>query len=746
MQRGRALPTSIAWLALLATAPAIAQDASGAPAADGAPHAGQPAPTTDSSGDRLEEIIVEGERADTTLKESAHSISVITKEQLRLGTYRDMDDLYTQMANVAVTPGTDELVVRGIAANGITNGDFHGGFHGAVPNIVNFVDGFFTPSPRQSLWDARQVELARGPEDYASGGAQEGASAVVSNPIGAAANGDVTAAWSPEPNERSLGAAYGAPVGENFGYRVSGYLRTRDGFMKNTFRDGSDWNSYDEWDGRLILEWRPFGDDGTVATFRFEHLKTSEKGGNYIVTADPNVDPFDDKTAVNTPERREDETISANALLVHRIDEHWELEYRAHWSEQHHRETQDGDGTAVDDSSAQNHLDQAFIADQIRLFYENGPWQAYLRHYDLHDHVDNGWSSNYFHFDLDGPGPFPSSTFDLRFAYPTPNWWFIGTQAGATRELGKLTLSASLLYSGNTANKQRGLTTTRFGSTGDPDADATYDYIYANFFPQVRIIRDGTEFDWLPSAVADYALTDRVNVGAKYERSARPSDIWFNAARGTINPYRAEHSDSYDLYLRASSFADRLSLRANAFYTRIVDQQLWAGFSDAFLDGQFVNVPRAHNDGLEVEAQWHQGDWQVWTSSGLLETRFDRFVVPEGDNSGNEFPDAPNWTLAFGLLYARPRGLFASADASLRPHAEGDFRNVPGVREERQRLVNCRVGWAFAHADASIYARNLFDEHYLTYRDSAISEGPGAIPTYLVGAPREVGMVVSIHL
>jgi len=68
------------------------------------------------------------------------------------------------------------------------------------------------------------------------------------------------------------------------------------------------------------------------------------------------------------------------------------------------------------------------------------------------------------------------------------------------------------------------------------------------------------------------------------------------------------------------------------------------------------------------------------------------------------------------------------------------------VTNESQHVVNGRIGWAFEHVDAPIYARNLFDEHYLTYHDRAISGDPNAIPTYIVGDPREVGVSLTVHL
>lgn len=694
-----------------------------------------------ADGQAIEEIVIEGERTDLTVQDSPHSVAVFTSVELRRGTDRTMDELLQHVANVTTSPGTGELIVRGVAENGITRGGFQGGFAGFIPNVVNFNDGFFTPST-QSLWDARQVEMSRGPENFASGGAMA-ALIAVSSSEDEDGSGTITGSWAPETSDRSIGIAYGSRISDKLGFRVAGFHRASDGFMDNVIRGGDDWNSYEESMVRARFDWQPADDDATEVMLRFERLKTNQRGDTYIVTTSP-IDPFRYKTAVDTPTGNEEETLSAHGLLAHRFDDRWHMELRVSWTTLHQRIVEDAEGSEFELGYSKNHFDGNYPSAQFRVFYDADPWQLFFRQYGLRLDASNTGSRNFFPFDLDGDGEAPGSVVDIRYAYPTPNWWFIGTQVGAQRAFERLTVAASLARSGQMLNGTRRVTSTRVGSTGDPDIDAAYDFVYASFFPQAQITDDDTEFNWLPTLVVDFAFTDEVSIGAKYEGSARLGGLWFNPARGTVNRFKSEHADSFDVYLRSVSFDGRLALRANAFYTRFTDQQVYAALSEAPLDEEFVNAQRSHNGGLEIESSWSDGNWRVWSSMGLLTTRFDRIVVFDADYSGNNFPDAPDWTLAVGLLYQRARGLFVSADATLRPETQATIENFRGVVNEHQYIVNGRMGWRFHRVEVSIYGRNVFDEKYLTYHDKAIAVD--AVPTYIVGAPREVGLTISLEI
>src|SRR5262249_52418672 len=157
---------------------------------------------------------------------------------------------------------------------------------------------------------------------------------------------------------------------------------------------------------------------------------------------------------------------------------------------------------------------------------------------------------------------------------------------GGRRTFGRLGVSASLLRAGQILHADRRLKSTPIVSTGNPTDDAIYGFIAENFFPHADASDDLHDFEYLPAADFEYALTDTLTVGAKYERASRPAGVWFNPARGLVNTYDDEISDNFDAFVRASTLDGRLTLRANLFYARIENQQVWTLLSDTQYDSQ----------------------------------------------------------------------------------------------------------------------------------------------------------------
>ncbi len=688
----------------------------------------------------IEEIIVTGERESTTLKDTAHSVVVFTDDQLRRGTEQDMVALFQRVPNVTTNPFDGTPIIRGMAKDGINTG-----VPGFLGTSGSYIDGYYTPS-EPSLWDARQAEVQRGTENYVSGGAMGGLDAVLTNDPTEAPQGRADVDWAPNSNDRSVGLAYGGPVTDTVAYRVAGYARERDGFMTNVTRGEHDWDSAEDYLVRAKLLWRPSGDDDTTVRIRVEDRKVSRpQGNNSTVTYDPNHDPFDRTSFEDAPSRNSDEQRSVYAEFDRRIDDHWGVDGYAGWIDQRLRSEVDADGTPQPGEFVGKHGDAELAIVQARAFFDAGPWHGYARQYVFRADLTNAWTDVSTRFDIDGPGPAPAAPIRLQYSYDTPDWWFIGTQVGARRTSGRFSVGASLLRSGQLFHADRGVTSWREGSTGDPGYDATYDFIVANFFPQAAVTGDVTDFNYLPTADVDYALTDAVTVGAKYERAARPAGVWFNVARGTTNDYNDEFSDSYDVFARASGLDGRLTLRANLFYTRIQDQQVYVSLSETPNDQELVNAQRSHNDGIELESTWADGGLSAWLSVGLLETRLDRIEVGDVNFNGNEFPDAPPWTVSLGFIYAHSRGLFVETDLSCRPQTRANLDNVPWRTNESRQIVNGRIGWAFPKFEVSLYGRNLFDDEYLTLHggDEPL---PGAKHFYIIGDPREFGMTVSVPL
>lgn len=686
----------------------------------------------------IEEIIVTGDQETTTLEESTHSVVVFTEEQLRLGTEREMVALYQRVPNVTTNPFDRTPVIRGIGRFGINTG-----ITGSSPTNQSYVDGFFSLQ-EPNLWDARQVEVQRGAQNFASAGAMSGLDAIMTNDPTDVPAGRAEFDWAPDADDRVVGLAYGGPLTETLGYRVAGYARSRDGFTSNPTRGDGDWDSSDDYLFRLKLKWQPSGNDDTVLRLRAQARKTTYNGNGATRTFDKTYDPFDRDDFDDAVGRDQDELRTLHTEVDHRIDDRWRIEAIVGAHDQRSRFDGDGDGTDGPFVVVQGHADRTLLTSQARLFFDDGPWQVYFRQYVARFDLTNAWNNVLFRIDYDGPDPAPAATVQLRYSVSTQDWWYIGTQLGARYTAGRFSARAGVMRSGQVTRQQPSVTPARIDSTGDAGHDAVYDFIAANFFPDANSNDDLHDFNYLPTLDCDYAVTDTVTIGAKYERAARLAGLWFNPYRGTANDYHDEISDGYEVFLRASGFDGRLTVRANLFYTRIIHQQMFVSLSGAPFDEQIVNAQRSHNDGLEVEATWTEGNLGAWLSLGLLETQFDRVDVGDVDLSGNEFANAPPWTVSFGFTYARPGGLFAETDVTLRPQTRGSQFNEPWITNESRQILNARLGWAFSRVELSLYARNLLDDEYLDFHDA--NPAPSQAQVYVPGAPREVGMAVSITL
>ncbi len=702
------------WLLLVSMLAAAAASGNDAPSIDSADAAADQSTADSNAGEvrkssLIEEIIVTGIRDDTTLKDTAHSVVVFTEEQLRLGTDRQINDVLQRVPNVSTKSGLAgdrQPVIRGIAQNGI---DSHLQ-NGTLPNNLTYVDGFFAPG-EPSLWDTRQIEVQRGAENFVGGGVMGGLLATMTNDPGEATEGRLVASWAPDPDDRSLGIAYGGPLTDDLGYRFSAYARATDGLWTNPTRGDNDWNSSDETLARIKFVWEPYGDSDTVVRVRAEHHKNSTDGSNSTWTSDRGLDPFVREDFVDEPVHYQDETRSLNAEVEHRFDDRWSVNVQAGLIEEHLRGERDlGHDPDPGGSIVDPWRDLDYAGFQIRAFYDDDVWHAFFRQYVLYAQVTNTRTDTRYPDHL------------LHVFYPIPDWWFVGTQLGASRTFGRSTVAVSLLRSGQVLHGHIG---------GGVDGVTALD-----------LETDLHDFNYLPTVTFDYSLADDWTIGAKYERSARLGGIGLNVVRG-VYPYGDEFSDGYETFIRRSAFDGRLTLRTNVFYTRFADQQAAAQISENPDDVEIINAQRSHNDGVEIESTWTDGGLNLWLSVGLLQARFDYIVFPfDGDLSGNDFPNAPDWTVSFGCTYTRPSGLFVETDVTMRPETRANLENDPWVVNEARRIVNARVGWTFHQLDASVYARNLFDEHYLDFRDS----NPVDRQVYSPGDPREVGMTLSLAL
>ncbi|WP_414632513.1 TonB-dependent receptor plug domain-containing protein, partial [Alteromonas australica] len=132
----------------------------------------QNVPAPDGSVEEIEKIVVLGEKANRTLKDSTSSISVLTADEINNTQYKSVSDALSEIANVVTLSGALPDI-RGVSGNGGAGG-FNSISGGAKGRVSTLIDGVAQPfvadlSGDSGMWDLQQIEVFRGPQSTSNG-------------------------------------------------------------------------------------------------------------------------------------------------------------------------------------------------------------------------------------------------------------------------------------------------------------------------------------------------------------------------------------------------------------------------------------------------------------------------------------------------------------------------------------------------------------------------------------------------
>jgi outer membrane receptor protein involved in Fe transport len=247
----------------------------------------------------------------------------------------------------------------------------------------------------------------------------------------------------------------------------------------------------------------------------------------------------------------------------------------------------------------------------------------------------------------------------------------------------------------------------------------------------------------LPRVGLTYDLTPEQTVGVTYTQGYRNGFTEFRLPLQQFNTVKPEFLDSYELSYRSQWLDRTLSLNGNVFYYDYTDQQVFFDETPGVGGIEFpltyiLNAESSHAYGAELEARWRPiVPLQLYASLGLMRTEFDSFNSPDGNFSGNEFPDAPGYTVAAGGMYKDRSGWFAGANARFTDgyYSGGDLANSPLRFVDGYTTVDVRTGWEWEHYTLTVFAKNVFNEEYVTSIERGADEAT-------VGDERLVGVTM----
>ena len=206
-----------------------------------------------AEGRQIEEVVVTAERRESTVQDTAISITAFTGEFIEDFGIRNQEDLQNYIPATTIQPY--DLSVRGV-------GRLYRAL-GGDPGVATYFDGAYSEdfgiaSTEGGLFDLERIEVLRGPQGTLYG----------RNGLGGAVNfhskrptdefeGEIKTVWGSYETKEIFGVLSGPIIPGFLNARATAVKRTRDGFIKEEGPRGKDINNYGDENYSLTLEFTP---------------------------------------------------------------------------------------------------------------------------------------------------------------------------------------------------------------------------------------------------------------------------------------------------------------------------------------------------------------------------------------------------------------------------------------------------------------------------------------------------------
>jgi len=263
--------------------------------------------------------------------------------------------------------------------------------------------------------------------------------------------------------------------------------------------------------------------------------------------------------------------------------------------------------------------------------------------------------------------------------------------------------------------------------------------------PPLPLDYDKTSQAFLPKLSIAYDVGDDARIGLLAQRAYNPGGVTLDPSNRVQLSFKPEYMWDYEAFVRASLFGGRVSFNGNLFYNDIRDAQREFDFTVSSPGGdvgllEIISEPKARAYGAELSlsAKPIRG-LTVNAAIGLLETRILKGSVVDDPFLEKGFYGAPPLTAAGGIDWQPVRNVHLSSQVRRVAGFAGDDANTPIARTKSFWMADARASWENRRFTVFAYAQNLFD----TFQIIGWS-GPRNIPNLPVELtdPREVGVGV----
>lgn len=637
-----------------------------------APHAAIAADEVDG-----QVIVITGERADRSQRDTASSVAVITGVDIaRLAGADELTDILALTPNLSLGNGDSGPSIRGQDSTGVLGGVF-AFFGGGRPRATLSIDGRALSYNEYiyglaSVWDVAQVEVFRGPQTTTQGrNSIGGAIFIRTNDPTYALEGAAQAVIADQSSEQ-ISAALSVPiVADQVALRLSFDTRDADTWVKkpNATRaiTGDDPLSDDFLVGRAKLLVEPAAWPGVRALFTYTHAESTTQQAE----------------AIDPPFRSRTDNGGSGALFDTRSD------------------------TGIADVTVDlgggfelaNRLTYADLTIRRLAPARQGPLTIDTRELTAETILRLEPDARR----LSGLGGVYYVSSNQDEASDLSAFLGLGDFRDEQRSIGvfgeaSIALTDRLSVTGG-ARYQRDRQV-RMGSLGPFAVD------YRRTFDA-----------FLPKAAVRFDVSETLRIGATAARGSNPGGTTISFTTGVEDEFAAEKLWNYEVYARFVSLGGRFTLQANAFYTDYEDAQRVTTIvlPGNIFDSAFDNAEDARAYGAEIEASFKASPTlRLRAGIGLLQTDLRKFTVSADPVEGNDFLRAPGVNGFVAASWTPLKGFGVDLQARYTDGFFSDDLNDPALKASDSFVTDLQVGYEFGRFKVFAFARNLFDEFYLT--------------------------------
>lgn len=711
----------------------------------------------------IEEIIVTGTKGFKSIQKTEASVAVITEKAIEDQALFDVRDALLRVANVSTLGGDalNNLSIRGIQLTGV-------GFTGTGATANVYVDGapgsFNANQGASNLWDVAQVEILRGPQSTVQGrNALAGALIINTADPEYDFRAKARAIVATEDTRQFSGMATGPIVEDQIAFRIAADYREQDFGVSNALNgDRALFQEALTLRGKLLFE--PEAIEGLRVELNASHVDTdfAEFGtvngpASFGEPGFDDFDPFGDET-FNANARLEFNKTTRGILdIQYDVSENWKL-FALGTIEDVNRDTTFGE------AGNSESRDRTYSS-ELRFSFD-------------YDNVTGWFGGYYFNSDTASDTVFntPLSILGLPVE-PADSTLSIFAQQGETTEnyavFGEVSYELNEKWTLNFGARYDWENFETVGLAGDIEVNPTTCTVAAfvpgiGGLPCALIIPVSNEppqsasFNaFLPRGAITYNIDDLRSLSFVVARGYRAGGSFLFGAPGQppeVREFGPEFITNYELAFRSQWFDQKLTVNANAFFSRWTEQQVSIPDPSGLpFSALTTNAGTSELYGLEMDITYYASEqFSVFTSFGLLSTEFTDFPFapnspdPEFQNlEGNRFTAAPTFNWSAGFVYEHDSGMFVNANGSYATRQFSDVTNLAINESEDYFLMNARLGYRSEKFEIALYANNLFDQRVITRQGvQTFNVGSNAIepnspPFFVVNDPRVVGVALT---